>query len=66
MDKNLDYEFDEYLKFHESQIIQAIPQFARRLEKTRFYYGRFAIPTFYKAHFLTAKQEHLVKRAASA
>lgn len=66
MDKNLDYEFDEYLKSRESQIVQALPQFAKRLEKTRFYYGRFAIPTFYKAHFLASKQEHLIKRVATA
>jgi hypothetical protein len=66
MDKNLDYEFDEYLKGREARIVREIPQFAKRLEKTRFYYGRFAIPTFYKPHFLTAKQEHLVKRTASA
>ncbi|MFA6600999.1 MAG: hypothetical protein WC352_01320 [Candidatus Omnitrophota bacterium] len=66
MEKNLDYLFDEYLKSHQDQVVRAMPDFAKRLEKTRFYYGRFAIPTFYKAHFLSPKQEHLVKRAASA
>jgi hypothetical protein len=66
MEKNLDYQFDEYLKSREAEIVRAIPDFAKRLEKTRFYYGRFAIPTFYKAHFLSPKQEHLVKRATSA
>jgi hypothetical protein len=65
MEKNLDYQFDEYLKSREKEVLEAVPDFGKRLEKTRFYYGRFAIPTFYKAHFLGPKQEHLVKRATS-
>ncbi len=65
MSKNLDHEYDEYLKGRESQIVQAIPRFLEALEKTAFRYGRFTIPAFYKAHFLTPKQEHLLKRATS-
>jgi len=62
--KNLDHAYDEFLKAHEPEILRAIPRFSERLEKTKFRYGRFAIPTFYKPHLLTPKQEHLLKRVA--
>lgn len=44
---------------------EAIPRFMVRLEKTYFRYGRFSIPTFYKPHCLTPRQEHLLKRTAA-
>ncbi|MBI3307581.1 MAG: glutathionylspermidine synthase family protein [Candidatus Omnitrophica bacterium] len=65
MTKNLDYAFDEYLKAHESEIISAIEHFPKKLEKTSFRYSRFVIPTFYKMHLVTSKQEHLLKRVTS-
>ena len=65
MTKNLDHAFDQYLKNHEADILKAIPKFNERLEKTRFRYGRFTIPTFYKPLFLTAKQISLLKRVSS-
>ena len=65
MDKNLDHEFDEYLKAHESEILESLPHFFDRLKNARFRYGRFIIPTFYKPHFLGMQQERLVKRATS-
>lgn len=61
MSKNLDYAFDEYLKAHEGEVIPAIEHFPKKLEKTSFRYGRFTIPTFYKMHLVTARQEHLLK-----
>lgn len=65
MTKNLDHAFDQYLKEHEAEVITSIPKFTQKLEKTSFRYGRFAIPTFYKTHFLTARQVHLIKRVAN-
>ena len=65
MFKNLDHEFDEYLKLRQSEIVPAIQKFPENLQKTCFRYGRFTIPTFYKAYFLTPKQEHLLKRVSS-
>ncbi|MDP3919852.1 MAG: glutathionylspermidine synthase family protein [Candidatus Omnitrophota bacterium] len=62
---NLDHAFDEFVKAHEPEIVKAIPRFTERLGKTQFRYGRFAIPTFYKALFLTRKQIHMLKRVAS-
>ncbi len=64
MAQNLDHAYDEYLKAHEAEVVDALPGFLERLEKSSFHYGRFVIPTFYKPHFLSAKQAHLVKRAA--
>ncbi len=61
---NLDHAFDEFLKSREESVKQGIASFQTQLEKTCFHYGRFLIPTFYKPHFLTSKQHHLVKRAA--
>ncbi len=65
MSKNLDHEYDEYLKARESEAVPAIERFNKQLQQSFFRYGRFTIPTFYKAHFLTPQQEHLLKRAAS-
>jgi len=64
MTKNLDHAYDEYLKVHESEVIEAISGFTKQLETTHFRYGRFTIPTFYKPHLVTAKQNHLLKRIA--
>ncbi|MBU3759327.1 MAG: hypothetical protein FGM27_05285 [Candidatus Omnitrophica bacterium] len=65
MTKNLDHAYDQFLKARESDIVQAIPRFSERLEKTSFKYGRFTIPTFYKSLFLSPKQVHLLKRVSS-
>src|ERR1044071_4081425 len=66
MSKNLDFAYDEFLKAHEPAAIEAISKFTQKLEKTCFRYGRFQIPTFYKFHFLTPKQENLIKRVATS
>jgi len=63
--ENLDHAFDEFLKAHEKEIIRAIPKFNEQLEKTRFRYGRFTIPTFYKPFFVSQKQAHLLKRVSA-
>lgn len=66
MSKNLDHTYDEYLKEHEPQVVQAIPRFYQRLEKSHFRYGRFTIPTFFKPLLITSKQEHILKRVSAA
>ncbi|MBN1689126.1 MAG: glutathionylspermidine synthase family protein [Candidatus Omnitrophica bacterium] len=63
--KNLDYEFDEYLKADSATVVRAIPKYLESLKKTCFRYGRFTIPTFYKGYFLSTKQERLLKRVVS-
>lgn len=63
--KNLDYAYDEYLKAHEIEVMKAIADFNHRIEKTPLRYGRFPIPAFYKPHFITFEQEHLLKRVSA-
>ena len=66
MAANLDYAYDQYLTTHEARAVPAIGRFAEKLKNPAFAYGRFAVPAFYKAYFVTPKQQHLLKRAASA
>ncbi len=65
MNKNLDHAYDEFLKERETRIVQAIPRFYGRVDKSCLKYGRFQIPTFYKPHIQTPKQETLLKRVSS-
>lgn len=62
MSKNFDYAFDEYLKKQPEETAKALQEFSPKLEKAGFHFGRFLIPTFYKAHFLSLRQEHILKR----
>jgi len=66
MTANLDYAYDQYLKTHESRAVPALLQFKEKLKSPAFAYGRFTVPAFYKAYFVTPKQQHLLKRVASA
>ncbi len=66
MTANLDYAYDQYLKTHESRAVPAILHFKEKLKSPAFAFGRFTVPAFYKAYFVTPKQQHLLKRAASA
>ena len=66
MSANLDHAYDQYLKTHESQAVPALLRFKEKLKNPAFAYGRFTVPAFYKAFFVTPKQQHLLKRAASA
>jgi len=66
MTANLDYAYDQYLKTHEARAIPALGRFKEKLKNPAFAYGRFTVPAFYKAYFVTPKQQHLLKRTASA
>ena len=66
MTANLDYAYDQYLKTHEARAVPAIDRFKGKLQSPAFAYGRFTVPAFYKAYFVTPKQQHLLKRAASS
>jgi hypothetical protein len=65
MTANLDYAYDQFLKNQESRAVPAILQFKEKLKGPAFSYGRFTVPAFYKAYFVTPKQQHLLKRVAS-
>ncbi len=66
MAANLDYAYDQYLKTREARAVPAMGRFREKLKSPAFAYGRFTVPVFYKAYFVTPKQQHLLKRAASA
>lgn len=66
MTANLDYAFDEYLKASPAEAVRSIQAFQEKLKNLSFTYGRFTVPVFYKAYFVTPKQQHLLKRAATA
>jgi hypothetical protein len=66
MAANLDYAFDEYLKISPAEAVRSIQSFQEKLKGIPFTYGRFTVPAFYKAYFVTPKQQHLLKRAAAA
>ncbi|MBU9888826.1 MAG: glutathionylspermidine synthase family protein [Candidatus Omnitrophica bacterium] len=66
MTANLDYAFDQYLRTKESLAVPAILAFKEKLKRPAFSYGRFTVPAFYKAFFITPKQQHLLKRVSAA
>lgn len=59
--RNIDHAYDQYLLHREKDAVHAIASFLERVEKSHVKYGRFSIPTFFKPHFLTPRQEKLVK-----
>jgi len=66
MTANLDYAFDEYLRARPSEAVRSIQSFRESLKNPSMSFGRFTVPAFYKAFFVTSKQQHLLKRAAAA
>lgn len=64
--RNLDHLYDQHLLSHEAEAVQAIAGFQDRLNKSLFKFGRFTIPTFYKPHIISPKQERLLKRVNSS
>lgn len=66
MSENLDHAYDEYLKSKPTVAIQAVESFQKKITSSELKYGRAVIPTFFKPLFLTAKQNHLVKRVTAA
>ncbi len=66
MTANIDYAYDQYLKAHEAQAVPAILRFKEKLKGPAFSYGRFPVPAFYKAYFVSSKQQRLLKRVSSS
>lgn len=64
--RNLDYLYDQHLLHNEREAIEAIGGFQERLNQSLVKFGRFTIPTFYKPHLLSPRQEHLLRRVNSA
>lgn len=58
--RNIDYAYEQYLLSNEKKIIEAMHRFEDKLHHSYVKYGRFTIPTFFKPHFITAKQAKLI------
>lgn len=58
--RNVDNAYDQYLMSRERAVIEAMRQFEDRLHHSYVKFGRFTIPTFYKPHFMTSRQERLL------
>jgi hypothetical protein len=64
MSRNIDQAYDQYLTGRESEAIAAMRDFQAEIEKSHFKFGRFSIPTFFKAHWVTSRQDRLLKSAS--
>src|SRR3989338_5179168 len=58
--RNMDNAYEQYLLLHSKIAGQAIRAFEEKLHHSYLKYGRFTIPTFYKQHFVTRKQYHVL------
>lgn len=58
--RNVDHAYEQYLLANEKAVIEAIRRFEDKLHHSYVKYGRFTIPTFFKPHFITAKQVRLI------
>lgn len=56
----MDYSYEQYLLSHERKMLDIIQAFEDKLRHSNLKYGRFTIPTFFKPHFITAKQVKLI------
>ena len=58
--RNVDYAYEQHLLSNEKKMVEAIRRFEDKLHHSYVKYGRFTIPTFFKPHFITAKQARLI------
>lgn len=58
--QSIDQVYDEYLRTHAKVIVPAIHRFEEKLHHSHVKFGRFTIPTFFKPHFINAKQAKLL------
>ncbi|MBI4358544.1 MAG: glutathionylspermidine synthase family protein [Candidatus Omnitrophica bacterium] len=59
--RNVDHAYEQYLLSNERKAMEAIGHFEEKLHHNSYVkYGRFTIPTFFKPHFITAKQARLL------
>ena len=61
LSRNVDHAYDQYLAKYEPKALQAITRFQEKLQQSFVKFGRFTIPSFLKAYFITPKQEKLLK-----
>ncbi|MBI4431219.1 MAG: circularly permuted type 2 ATP-grasp protein [Candidatus Omnitrophica bacterium] len=59
---NLDNAYDDFLAGRTDRVPKAIAEYEEKVHESLVKFGRFTVPTFYKAHFVTPEQEKLLKR----
>ncbi|MBI1977367.1 MAG: glutathionylspermidine synthase family protein [Candidatus Omnitrophica bacterium] len=62
--RNTDHAFEQYVLSNEKVLAEAIRRFEDQLHHSLVKFGRFTIPTFFKPHFITAKQTRLIHAAS--
>ncbi len=58
--RNVDHAYDQFLLSREKRGLDALKRFEEKLHHSSLKFGRFTIPTFFKPHFITSKQERLL------
>ncbi|MBI4368408.1 MAG: hypothetical protein HY588_03345, partial [Candidatus Omnitrophica bacterium] len=58
--RDIDHAYEQYLLSNEKKAMEAIHHFEDKLHHSYVKYGRFTIPTFFKPHFMSAKQVRLI------
>src|SRR3989338_8034928 len=58
--RNIDHAYEQHILSNERKMMEAIHHFEDKLHHSYIKYGRFTIPTFFKPHFMTAKQVRLI------
>ncbi len=61
MSINLDHAYDEYLASHPKEAIRALGNFESALHESLVKFGRSVLPTYFKPHFLSEKQERILR-----
>jgi len=64
--RNVDHAYDRYLTAREKLVLKAIPRFEEKLHQSFVKYGRYTIPSFFKPHFISGKQEKLCRSVSDA
>lgn len=64
--KSIDYAFDQFVMAHEKSFPKVINNFQEELKKRNIKYGRFVVPAFLKPHFITAKQEKILRTVSDS
>jgi len=64
--KSVDYAYDQFVIAREKSFLKAISNFQEELKKRNVKYGRFVVPAFLKPHFITAKQEKILRTVSDS
>jgi len=58
--RNIDHAYEQYILGRGKSVTGAISKFEETLQQSFFKFGRFTIPAFFKAHFISRKQQRLL------